>query len=123
MKEVSIYGLVSCAIIAGDNDINVQYKNICGLFIDGLFYDETEVIRVFEGDGEYHLLFEGYISTGKTPALALRGLLQMLIETPRRFATPGETSKNQLDLLFFLEKVKSNGQQGNAPAYNQTPIT
>ena len=75
MKEVSIYDLVSAAIIAGDNDALSQYKNICGLFIDGLF----EEVRIFEQDGGYLIQFEGYTGTGRTPALALKELLQSVV--------------------------------------------
>lgn len=83
MQKVNIYDLLSEAIENGIGNTSSQKDNVSALFIEGLF-DKSGEMEFETVDGkngiEYHASFDGYKGTGKTPALALKNLLQEVIE-------------------------------------------
>ncbi len=83
MQKVNIYDLLSEAIEDGLGNTSSQKQNISTLFIDGLFSDEFGEMK-FETVGgengiEYHANFDGHEGMGKTPALALKNLIQDVV--------------------------------------------
>jgi hypothetical protein len=83
MQKVNVYDLLSEAVEDGIGNTSSQKQNVSHLFIDGLFSDEFGEMKfeAVEGaDGiEYHANFDGHEGMGKTPALALRDLLQEVV--------------------------------------------
>lgn len=83
MKKVNVYDLVSEAIEDGIGNTSSQKQNIAELFIDGLFSDEFQEMKFETVEGtegtEYHAYFDGHGGMGKTPALALKDLLQSVV--------------------------------------------
>jgi transcription elongation factor Elf1 len=83
MEKVNVYNLVSEAIGDGIGNTSSQQENINNLFINGLFSDEFEEMKfeIVEGENgiEYHAKYDGHEGLGKTPALALKDLLQSVV--------------------------------------------
>ncbi len=83
MQKVNIYDLLSEAIEDGLGNTSSQKQNISTLFIDGLFSDEFGEMKfeTVEGENgiEYHANFDGHEGMGKTPALALKNLIQDVV--------------------------------------------
>lgn len=83
MQKVNVYDLLSEAIEDGLGNASSQKQNVSTLFIDELFSDEFGEMKFFTVDGEngteYHAKFDGHEGMGKTPALALKNLLQEVV--------------------------------------------
>lgn len=80
MQKVNVFDLLSEAVEDGIGNTSSQKQNISTLFIEGLFCDEFDEMKFESVEGangvEYHANFDGHVGMGKTPALALKNLLQ-----------------------------------------------
>jgi hypothetical protein len=83
MEKVNIHVLLSDALVNGMGNTGDQAAIITRLFIDGLFVDEYGEMKFSSIDGndglEYHVSFDGHDGIGATPALALKNLLQEVV--------------------------------------------
>lgn len=80
MEKVNVYDLISNAI---EDGLGSASYHLTRLFIDGLFTDELGEMKFEAVEGvagiEYHASFDGHEGFGATPALALKDLLQGVI--------------------------------------------
>lgn len=85
MEKVNVFDLLSKAVVGGIWDAATQTQNVYTLFIDGLFVDETGEMKFETVDGqdgvEFHAEFDGHTGMGKTPALAIKNMLQKVINS------------------------------------------
>ena len=84
MQKINVYDLLSSSIEDGIGNTSSQKQNVSDLFINGLFSDELGEMKLETIDGangiEYHSSFDGHEGMGKTPALALKDLLQGVVK-------------------------------------------
>lgn len=83
MQQLNVYDLLSEAVEDGLGNTSSQKENVSTLFIDGLFSDEFGEMKFETVDGqngiEYHAKFDGHEGMGKTPAKAVKDLLQTVV--------------------------------------------
>ena len=80
MEKFNPYDALSTALLDGMGNTSHQQDLITPLFIRGLF-DEIN-IETIEGENgqEYHAEYDGYTGMGFTPALAVKDLLQSVVD-------------------------------------------
>jgi hypothetical protein len=81
MNPINIYNLLMTILEDSQGNVNDQADRVYELFIRELFEDEFGEMKfeTIEGAGEYHANFDGHEGMGKTPALALKNLLQEVV--------------------------------------------
>lgn len=85
MQKINMYNLLSEAVEDGIGNTSSQIHSVSALFVDGLFSDEFGEMEFESIDGadgiEYYASFDGHKGMGKTPALALKNLLQEVVNS------------------------------------------